>query len=153
MRIPSRSLTHRSAALLAGLLILAVAAPVAAQQAETFGPYEVHYNTLNTNLLTPEVARVYGIQRAGTRAMLNITILDTRQDAAVTGRVSVEAVNLTGQRRQIEMQEIRDQDAIYYIGTFRVHNEENMNFSVEVSPEGHSDAPFAFSFRQQFFTD
>ena len=123
-----------------------------AQQSRGFGPYEIHYNTLNTNLLSPEVASVYGIQRAGTQAMLNVTVLEKESGQAVPARVSATAVNLTGQRRDIELREIRDQDAIYYIGQFRIHDEENLSFSVEVNPEGHSGAPYELTFRQQFFT-
>lgn len=140
---------------LATLLVAAMllSAPVSAQQAETFGNYEVHYNALNTNLLSPDIARVYGIQRAGTRAMLSLTVLDSETGEPVAATVTAGAINLTGQRRDIAIREIRDQDAIYYIGTFRVANEETLNFSVAVSPEGHSEAPYQLSFRQQFFVD
>ena len=72
---------------------------------------------------------------------------------APRGRVVASATNLTGQRREIELREINDQGAIYYIGTFRIHNEETLNFAIEVSPEGHSGAPYEFAFRQQFFVD
>ncbi len=148
-RSPHRSLRR----LLFAALLAALAAPAVAQQAETFGPYRVHYNALNTNLLTPDVARSYGIQRAGTRAMLNVTVLDADAVEAIPARITATATNLTGQRRDIELREIREQDAIYYIGTFRVHNEETLNFAVQVSPEGHQGDPFAFDFRQQFFVD
>ena len=136
-----------------GLALLLAASAAPAQQARSFGPYEVHYNALNTNLLTPEVAQAYGIQRAGTRAMLNITVLHTDGNRPVPAAVTASATNLTGQRRSIEMREIRDQDAIYYLGTFRVHNEESLNFSIEVQPEGRTGPPFTFAFRQQFYTD
>ncbi|NKI35029.1 DUF4426 domain-containing protein [Wenzhouxiangella sp. XN79A] len=147
-RAPVRALLR---AVAAALLLAAGAAP--AQQAERFGPYEVHYNALNTNLLTPEVARAYGIQRAGTRAMLNVTVLHTEDNRAVPATVTASATNLTNQRRSIELREVRDQEAIYYLGTFRVTDEEWMNFSIEVQPEGRVGPPFTFSFRQQFYTD
>lgn len=136
---------------LLGLAMLAFAPQAFAQQARTFGDYEVHYNTMNTNLLTPEVASAYGIQRAGTQAMLNITVLD--QGDPTHAQVAVTATNLTGQRRTIEMREINDQGAIYYIGQFRVHDEEMLDFSALIDPEGHDGQPFELNFRQQFFTD
>ena len=40
-----------------------------------FGNYEVHFNALRTDELTPDVARVYGIQRSANRVMLNVTVL------------------------------------------------------------------------------
>lgn len=139
--------------LLLGFALLLIASAATAQQAETFGDVEVHYNALNTNLLSPEIAQVYGIQRAGSRAMLSITVLDRESGEPREALVTASAINLTGQRRDIALREIRDQGAIYHIGTFRVSNEETLNFSIEVAPEGHDGAPYSFSFRQQFFVD
>lgn len=147
------SATVRSYCSLLVLAAVLLAGPALAQQAETFGSYRVHYNALNTNLLTPDVAQAYGIQRAGTRAMLNITVLDTTTNEAVKATITAGATNLTGQRRDIQLREISDQGAIYYIGTFRIANQETLNFAIDVSPEGHSEAPYEFSFRQQFFVD
>lgn len=64
-----------------GLLTFALCLPilVQAQQFESFGQYEVHYSTLNTNQLTPQVAQAFGIQRAGTQAMLNISVIDSQR--------------------------------------------------------------------------
>lgn len=133
------------------IALLAPGHEAVAQQARTFGDYEVHFNTMNTNLLTPEVASAYGIQRAGTRALLNITVLD--QGEPTHAGVAVTATNLTGQRRTIEMKEINDQGAIYYIGQFRIHDEEMLDFSASINPEGHDGQAFELTFRQQFFTD
>jgi hypothetical protein len=126
-----------------------------AQQAEDLGQHLVHYNTMNTSQLSPEVASAYGIQRSGTRGLLNIAVLKKEDDGLntpVTARVSATATNLAGQRRDLEMQEIRDQDAIYYVATFRFHNEEHLNFRVSVQPEGQGRTR-EFSFRQQFYAD
>lgn len=136
-------------------LLMVFAAPASAQQAVEIGDYIVHYNTLNTNLLPPDVARAYGIQRAGTRALLNIAVLrkgDADMDTPVRAEVSASAVNLTAQRRQIRMQEISDQDAVYYIGTFRIHNEETLDFTIRVRPENSDRPAREINFRQQFFT-
>jgi len=84
--------------------------------------------------------------------MLNVTVLDRETGAPVVARVSATATNLTGQRREISLRQINDQGAIYYIGQFRIHNEETLNFVLDVIPEGHQGAPLNFSFRQQFFT-
>ncbi len=141
--------------ILFAMLLLGAVAPLPAQQAQDFGDFEVHYSTLNTNMLSPDVARAYSIQRSGNRAMLNIAVMDKNEtglNTALAAEVSAEAINLTGQRRVIELEEIRDQDAIYYIGTFRIHNLETLNFQVSVQPEG-SPRPREFSFRQQFFVD
>ena len=134
------------------LLAAATAVPATAQQLQEFGDYEVHYSTLNTNMLSPDIASVYGIQLAGTQAMLNVTELHKGDREPVEARVSATATNLTCQRLDIELRQINDQGAIYYIGQFRIHNEETLNFNVKVQPDGHEGAPFELQFRQQFFT-
>lgn len=138
--------------------LLLVPATAPAQQAEDIGQHLVHYNALNTNALPPEVASAYGIQRSGSRAMLNIAVL-RKSDSADSmntpthAKVSARAVNLTGQPRDIELREIEDDDAVYYIGTFRIHNEETLTFTISVQPEGSKQPPQQFSFQQQFYTD
>ena len=139
--------------LLLALYLVGFSLGAQAGQAETFGPYAVHYNTLNTSLLTADVARAYSIQRSGNRALLNIAVIrhgEEETGTAVTAQVRATATNLAGQRRELDMREIRDQEAIYYIGTFRISNEETLNFQVSVQPEGEP-RPHEFSFRQQFY--
>ena len=95
-------------------------------------------------ILTPQVAQSYGIQRSPSRALLNVTVI--RQDgagkgSAVRAGVLASATNLTGQRRDIQLREITDgEGAVYYIGEFRVRNMETFDFTVEVTPEGESEA-------------
>jgi hypothetical protein len=131
-----------------------VAAP--AQQASHFGEYTVHYNALNTELLSPQVAQQYGIRRSSSRAMLNITVLKAQADGpgeAVRAAVSGSAKNLTGQNREIEFREIHESDdAIYYIGELSVRNMETFDFRVQVRPED-TDESFTVQFRQQFYTE
>lgn len=127
-----------------------------AQQAEEFGDYVVHYNAINTNLLTPQVAQSYGIRRSSSRAMLNITVLKKgvdNGDVPVHATVAVKAKNLTGQIRDVEIREINDNEgAVYYIGEITVRNMEMFDFTVLVTP-GESDEPYKFTFRQQFYTE
>lgn len=130
-----------------------VAQSASGQQAEEFGEYTVHYNTISTNLLPPEAARSYGIQRAASRALLNVAILRKPDNTPVRARVMATATNLVGQRREIPMQEVDDQTAIYYIGQFRIHDEETLEFQVKVVPRENQTPPMDLKFRQQFFTE
>lgn len=144
------------------LLSFAVLANTAiAQQSEDFGDYVVHYSAVNTDLISPEISRQYGIQRSGNRAMLNITVLKKVMDMAgtpVMAEVEAGAVNLTGQRREITMREIidrpsEDNDAggIYYVGDFVVRNMETYQFKVTIQVDGREE-PMELQFRQEFFT-
>jgi hypothetical protein len=127
-----------------------------AQQSEIFGNFEVHYNVINSHLLPAQVAQGYGIKRSSSRVLLNITVIDkTRGDSGtpVQALVTSSTINLTGQRRSMEMREILEPDgAIYYIGELPIANMETYNFTVQVQPQGEYK-PFELSFRRQFYTE
>ncbi|MFC1695861.1 DUF4426 domain-containing protein [Pseudomonadota bacterium] len=127
-----------------------------AQQAQDFGDYVVHYNALNTNLIPPQVAQGYGIQRSSSRALINITVLKKVMDTPgtpVAALVTANGTNLTGQAREIKIRKVEDSEgAIYYLGDFPVHNLETYRFTIEVAIEGE-DEPLVVKFKQQFYTE
>ena len=125
-----------------------------AEQAETFSGYAVHYNAFATDMLDPTVARSYHIQRSKNRALLNISVLKKVMGTSGTpikAQVSASATNLIQQFREIPVHEVRDGEAIYYLGEFRISNEETLKFTIDVTPAG--GPKHTFSFTQQFFTD
>jgi hypothetical protein len=140
--------------LLLGALVFA--ADGAAQQSQDFGDYVVHYNALNTNLIPPQVAQAYGIARSANRALLNVTVLKKVMDtpgSPTSATVTASGTNLTGQRREIELREIKEPGgAVYYVGEFPVHNLETYLFDVLVGVEGEA-RPLEVRFKQQFFTE
>lgn len=147
-----RAILHTALLLMAVCLV----SPVTAQQAEDIGQHWVHYNTFNTAFLTPEVARAYGIERSGQRSLLNIAVVRKNEsglDTPVRARVSARANNLAGQRRDLEMREIVDGDAIYYIASFRIHNRERLNFVVDVEPLDGASRPSTVRFQQTFYIE
>ena len=135
------------------ILLAALAAmPVIAQQAMEFDEYTIHYNALSASLITPEVAKAYGIRRSDSRALINISVLKGSDDA-VKAQVTATGRNLTGQTRNVDMREINEGDgAIYYIGELSVRNMETFDFTVLVTPQG-KDRPYTVKFRQQFYTE
>ncbi|MEM7019778.1 MAG: DUF4426 domain-containing protein [Pseudomonadota bacterium] len=147
---------NRQLSLLAflGLLLPGIAQ---GEQFETFGEYIVHYNAVGTSMLTPEVAKAYKLIRSKNRALLNIAVRkkdssSSMQDSAVTANVEVSIKNLLGQLRNVDMKEIREDSAIYYIGVFRITDQEIINFNVQVTPELRGETR-TVKFQQQFFID
>lgn len=136
-------------------LLFAVSMPCLAENSQDFGEYVVHFNALNTTYLPPDTTRQYGLKRSKNRGMVNITVLSKMLGTAgkpVAASVSATATNLTGQKRDISLREIREGPAIYYIGDFPITNEETLRFKVNVQPEGQKDT-LQVDFRQQFFTE
>lgn len=137
-----------------GLGLALFTGSASAQSAEEFDGYVVHFHSLTTDTLSPDIASAYNIRRSRTRAMLNVSVLEKQDDAPhkpVEAAVDATATNLNGQLRNLQVRPIQEGDAVYYIAEFRVSHEETLDFEIEVTPEG-SNQSHTVNFRRQFFT-
>ena len=136
----------------AALLALAVALPAAGAGFMRVGELRVHFNALPTTELTPDIARQYGVTRSSNRALVNVSIRRGEQgaDEPVAAEVTVSATNLAGQRQDVRMREVRDGDALYYLGEARVAGQDTLTFDLSVRVEGEAE-PMRAIFRQEFF--
>ncbi len=116
------------------------------------GDHVVHFSAQLTDQLPPEVARTYNFVRSKNRAMLIVSVVDSATDESVIAVVTVKTVNLTGQLKNVTIREIREQEAIYYIGETPVANRETLIFDISITPDGIS-APSDVRFKRQFYTD
>jgi hypothetical protein len=127
-----------------------------AENATSVPGYTIHHNALTTDTLSPEIARAYGIQRSKNRGMVSISVIQGGRTIVdgqpVAADIKVHSQNLTGQAKEIAVKEVKEGNAVYYIGDFRIHNEETLTFDLQVKPAG-SDQVFAAQFRQQFYTE
>ncbi len=96
--------------------------------------YEVDYKAFNSTFLRPEVAKLYGIDRADKFGVVMVSVYE--KDAlgiGVEACVSGGARNLVGQRKKLDFNEIREGKAIYHISTFQFIPEEHITFAVDVA--------------------
>lgn len=117
-----------------------------------FGDYVLHFNAIRTDALTPEVARSNNIPRSANRALVNISILkktDGADGVPVPGKVAVQAVNLNGQFKDLTVREVREGDAIYYLGDVAVANDETLVITVSATPENET-RPLSVRFQREF---
>ena len=146
---------RKALSLAAGVVLAGAAFFVNAENATHASGYTIHHNAMTTDALTPQVAKAYNIQRSKARGMLNVSII--KDKAGTTGqpvkaKVSAMASNLlTGHARLIDMREVTEGNAVYYIGDFSVGNQETLNFELHVTPKG-SKQPLTAKLSQQFFT-
>lgn len=138
---------------LAAVLLLPFCA--SAENSTRSDGYTIHHNALTTDLLAPEVAAAYGIQRSVNRGMVNISIIKERPGEVgkpVAGKVELNTRNLVGQKRLIPLREVHEGEAIYYIGDFPVVDREHLIFNVQVKLP---DEPYPLNarFEQEFFTN
>ena len=116
------------------------------------GDWVVHFSSLATDQLQPEIARAYNIVRSRNRAMLTVSVIRKSDSRSVPAEVGLNTVNLTGQLKNVTMRRIDEGDAIYYIGETPVANRETLIFDITVTPEGAA-RPAEVRFKREFFTD
>lgn len=138
--------------LLAVLCLCSAAAVAHAEISQKFGSLEVHYNALTTDELLPEVARAYKIDRSKTRGLVTMSLLKPNKVGALTpvpARLTVYVTNLSQQLANVEMREIREGTAIYYLGEFRVTPPDTLKFTATVEVAGEPRREMVFN--QKFY--
>jgi hypothetical protein len=127
----------------------------ATESNKDFGEYVLYFNALNTDQLSPDIAREYGIVRSKSRALLNVSIhrkLANGQTEAVTGAVSASAINLNGQLKTMTLRELREDTAIYYIGELAITDGEVLIYTIDATPS-NDPSRFTVRFKKQFFVE
>lgn len=124
------------------------------EQSKKFGDYTVYYNAFNSAVLSPEVARQYGITRAGNLGVVNIAIRrgKGKSSSPSSSIVNGEVANLLSQTNPLNFKKVEESGAIYYLATFRFDNQDNLTFKIDFTPDD-SKRNFKFSFQNQFFVD
>lgn len=126
-----------------------------AENSTSISGYTIHHNALSTEMLLPDVAKAYGIKRSKQRALLNVSVIKDKAGTAgiaLSADITVRATNLIGQLKDINLREVREGDAIYYISDFPVTNRERINFILSVKPEG-SKRSYTAKLNQEFYID
>jgi hypothetical protein len=127
------------------------AAPAEPTQ-QDFGDFEVHYNAVRTDELTPAVARAYGIERSANRVLLNVSLLRKGSDGRATpvdGTVTATAYNLNGQLKDLEMRRITEGSSVYFIGEVGISGTEILVFDISASPQDRPEK-YSVQFKREF---
>lgn len=138
--------------LLVTLVLSSIAAVSHAEISQEFGAIKVHYNALTTDQLLPEVARAYKIERSKTRGMVTMSVLKQNSvgvPTPVPAKLTVYATNLNQQLANIEMREIKEGTAIYYLGEFRVGTPDTLKFNTTIEVAGEPKREMVFT--QKFY--
>lgn len=137
-----------------GLLIsslLFFCCTITAEQFKEFDHYQIHYMALTSTFIQPNIAKQYNIKRSKNNALLNISVLDKKQNKqAVTAQLSGTAKNLIGQTHQLKFTEIKEGKAIYYLAEYPFLNEEIVNFNINIKTENKSNT---LKFQHKFYVD
>lgn len=140
--------------LLSLLTGLAMLTPAVAGTSQTFGDFTIYYSAFTSDSMQPSMAKAYNIIRSKNRAILSISI--QKKSLAPVGTpvkadIAVKATNLTGQLKNIEVREVDEGSAVYYISEFHVAHEEILDFTLTAKSK-QFDKALVVKFRQQFYT-
>ena len=122
---------------------------------QNFGNFEMHYNAVRTDELTPEVARAYGIERSGNRVLLNVSLLAKDADGRTTpvdGEVKAAARNLNGQLKDLQMRRVQEGSSIYFIGEVGISGNEILVFDIDATP-GSGGERHSVQFKREYYAD
>ncbi|MBL3527490.1 MAG: DUF4426 domain-containing protein [gamma proteobacterium endosymbiont of Lamellibrachia anaximandri] len=141
--------------LLALMTLFLLSLSAIAENSTSIPGYKIHHNAIPSASLDHGIANQYHIQRSKYRGMLNVSVIKEVPDTtgkAVSAIVLAKAVNIRGQLISIPMRKVSEPNAIYYIGEFRIADQETLNFTLEVKPEGETRF-YTAKLKQQFFID
>ena len=137
--------------LLAASLILALFVhPLQAEQKKVLGPWDVHYIAFDSTMLDAKVAQSYQLQRSKYEAVLNISVLNSKDQKAQQVRISGTATDLTQKQIELTFREVKEGDAIYYLAQVPVHDQKHLNFKLDIG-QGTENQKLEFS--QDFYTE
>ncbi|NQZ49174.1 MAG: DUF4426 domain-containing protein [Moritella sp.] len=131
-------------------ITLLVSAAANAEQMQKLGDWDVHYIAFPSTFLTSDIASDYDINRSKYLGIINISVLDSDTLKAQAVTMTVTARNLLGNIRELDVREIREQNAIYYIAEVPHRNEETYRIKVTISSGNQTQE---LKFQQKFYVD
>jgi hypothetical protein len=114
--------------------------------------HTIHHNVITTDFLSPNIASAYRIIRSKNRGMINISVIQDvpgTTGTPVMANIRARVINLLGQQRSINLKEIREGNAIYYIGDFIISSQGPLVFMLDVMPVG-AKKPFTAKLEHSF---
>jgi len=125
---------------------------VFAENMKKMGTMQIHYMAINATFLTPKIAKAYNIERSRFNGLLNISVLDDTKDSTPAKKVMIQgkARNDLGQIKNLEFDEVKEGDAIYYLAQIKYSDEETFYFDITISDGKEIQQ---FKFKQKFYVD
>ena len=138
--------------LMLSLLIASLSLPALAADAikgnrqETFGDVTVHYNTFNSTVLQPDIAKGAELIRSKEQGVINISVIrdGKPQMAQVNGTIR----DLANVSLPLSFKPVTEYGAVSYVAQYPVPQQEVRIFKITVQTGGDT---YRFSFNQELF--
>ncbi|WP_122847580.1 DUF4426 domain-containing protein [Pseudomonas viridiflava] len=138
--------------LMLSLLIASLSLPATAADAiksnrqEQFGDITVNYNTFNSTVLQPDIARNAELIRSKEQGVINISVV--RNGKPQMAQVSGTIRDLANDSLPLGFKPVTEYGAVSYVAQYPVPQQEVRIFDITVQTDGNTHR---FSFNQELF--
>lgn len=111
------------------------------------GNLTIRASAVPTSALGAAVASEYGIQRSDDTVLLLVALREgpEAREVSVPAQVRVTVTDLSGQRQELPMRELRSGDLLDYIGTVDVSAPDTLRFDLQIVREGGKVSSMQFT--------
>jgi len=111
------------------------------------GDVTIRASAVPTSTLGAAVASEYGIQRGDDTVLLLVALRKGAegQEVSIPAQVRVTVTDLSGQRQDLPMRELRSGDLLDYIGTVDVSAPDTLRFDLQIVREGGEVSSMQFT--------
>lgn len=110
-------------------------------QMKKFDQYNIYYNVINSTFLAPEVADRYDLPREEDVAVLTISVRAQNEEGEMTDQPSQVsgAVRDLIHLHELDFEEFRDPNAVYYIAEVPAEGRVALDFSIDIKPKDSAE--------------
>ncbi len=113
----------------------------------------IYYNVFNSSLIPADIAKKHGLVRAKNRVYLNLAVVKKSGGYGFAPeKISGIYRNLMQQKFPLELIEIKEATATYYLAPIRFNNEEILHLDISVKPESNSPEE-TFTITKKLYVD
>ncbi len=120
------------------LLLTLIPGTAMAEQKKQLGTWDVHYIAMPSTFIEPAIAKSYNIERSKFNGLVNISVLNSKDQKAQQVTISGNAKNLLGQQKALTFQQVVEGEAVYYLAQLPFRNEERFTLSIDISQGNQS---------------
>lgn len=121
-----------------------------AEQKVTLASWDVHYIAFNSTFLTAPIAKQYGIVRSKYNGVINISVLDRKDQSAQSAVLTGTAKNLIGVVKKLSFKQVTEGKAIYYLAVLPFSDQEQYRISVDIND---GKAQKTLKFQHKFYAE
>ena len=111
----------------------------------------IYLSTNKTTNISEFEAEKYDIEREKDLVLLNVSVINNKDFTNSNVKIDVTANNLLGQKKEIKILEIVENNSVSYAALTSVSNLETLNYDIRVTLSDGSSKNFKYT--HQFYTE